>query len=170
MSQPFIGEIRMISFANAPAGWVLCDGRTFSIWDHEELYNVIGTTYGGDGSSSFKVPDMRGRVPVHKGIDQDNIKYVVGQSGGTETVGLSPNELAAHTHTALVTGADAAQSVPLVNCVPAVAGETVYLALNPAPVPMSALTSGAGQSTGHENMMPYVCINYMISFKGIYPS
>jgi microcystin-dependent protein len=178
---PYVGEIRIFGGNFAPAGWMLCQGQLLPISENETLFNLIGTTYGGDGQLNFALPDLQGRVPTHQGTSQQGVTYVIGQKAGVESVTLTVNQLPSHSHT--VQTATAAQggavAVPASNTV--LADET----LNPAPAqpPAAYLPPGGAQvalgpksiaSTGgsqpHDNMQPFLVINFIISLFGIFPS
>ena len=165
MGTPYVGEIRLFAGNFAPLGWEFCDGRSLAISEYEVLFNLIGTIYGGDGQSTFNVPDLRGRVPVHQG-PQD----VIGSRAGVESVTLATAQIPAHRH-AMV----ASTSVGNVNN----AGASV-LAVS-ASIPLyvedgvdSALAATSVQPVGgnqpHENMQPFLALNFIISLYGIYPS
>jgi len=162
---PFIGEIRLFAGATPPANWVFCQGQVMQIADNDALYQLIGTTYGGDGVSTFALPDLRGRVPMHVGPG-----FAQGQLAGTETVTLTTSQLPAHSHGA---GADSALGVSddPTGRVPArnAAGVTAY-----GPVATADLAAGSVLATGgaaaHNNMQPYLGVNYMISLFGVFPS
>lgn len=177
MTQPYVGEIRMFGGSFAPAGWAYCDGSLMPIAENETLFNLIGTTYGGDGQETFALPDLRGRVPVHRG-GRDGLNYLPGERGGVESVTLSVGQLPAHSH--LVSASSATPpptggGVNVTGGVPYVPGSN---ALKPklyappgATVPMApgaVAASGAGQP--HDNMAPYLTINFIISLFGIFPS
>ncbi len=164
MSQPFVGEIRLFGGTFAPSGWAFCDGSLVAISQNPTLYQLLGTTYGGDGTNTFALPDMRGRFPLHQ-----SPSYPLGQSGGTETVALTTQQLPPHTHaigTGSVGTADAptgnvwAASTAVRQFAPGSDGTTMA-----APV---VGTAGAGQS--HENMPPFVAMSFIISLLGIFPS
>jgi len=164
MATPFVGEIRMFGGNFAPAGWASCDGQILSIAENETLFNLIGTTYGGDGQSTFGLPDLRGRVPLHM-----TNGFVIGQNAGTESVTLTLNQIPSHTHIpagATVGGSDS----PSGNVWGASTSGMPYsaapgnLVMNPASV------QPAGGSQPHDNMIPYQVVNYIISLFGIYPS
>lgn len=171
MSGAFVGEIRMFSFDRAPQGWMPCDGRLLNIMEHEVLFAFIGTTYGGDGVSTFGLPDMRGRVPLHQGTGPGFTSRVIGQRAGTETVALTVNQMPAHTHK-LVAAGGAATSTSPANALPAAiaAPDTMYIAetadiaLNPDTVAVV----GAGQA--HENRAPILAVNFCICAAGLFPS
>ena len=101
MSEPYIGEIRMVGFNFAPQGWAMCNGQLMSIGENDALFTLIGTTYGGDGQSTFALPDFRGRIPIHQGTGSSGTTYTIGERGDTETVTLTVNQIPAHTHPAL---------------------------------------------------------------------
>jgi microcystin-dependent protein len=151
----------------APAGWMLCDGQLLPISENETLFQLIGTTYGGDGQSTFALPDLRGRIPLHFGGD-----YAIGASGGAETVTLTTQQIPAHSHAPQAT-ANFANAASPQNNLPAaasVANVDAYGTDQPtAPVsPTSVDTTGGSQP--HTNLQPYLCINFIISLFGIFPS
>lgn len=165
MSECFIGEIRMFSGNYAPPGWLMCDGQLLTISDNEVLYALLGTTYGGNGSSTFGLPDLRGRVPLHK-----SATYPLGLKAGTETVTLMTNQLPAHTHVASAQS-DAGTASSPANAYWASTGNNIYSTTTTGLVPMNpASVSFAGGSQPHENMMPYLGISFIISTMGIWPS
>lgn len=165
MSDPYIGEIRMFAGNFAPLGWAICDGSVLSISENSALYSLLGTTYGGDGQTAFALPDLRGRAPLHQS-NTGNI-HPLGQKGGTETVTLTTVNLAAHTHPAAAgTGGTAVTSpngswwgTSTFNSYSTEAPNTTLNAIN---------ASGGGQP--HENMMPFLAINFIIALNGVYPS
>lgn len=168
MSTPFLGEIRATSFNFAPKGWALCNGQLLAINQNQALFAILGTTYGGNGINNFALPNLQGRTPLHFGGDT-----VLGQSGGAQSVTLNPSQLPAHQH-ALQASADLATSNQAANNVPASkprGGLNVYA---PAGSPTTALDpstlSAAGGSQAHDNMQPYLTINFIIALQGIFPS
>jgi len=178
MSTPFVGEIRMFGGNFAPVGWAFCDGALLPISEFETLFQLIGTTYGGDGQSNFALPDMRGRVPLHQGPLAGQ-SYVMGQMAGSETVTLSPAQMPGHTH--LVSASNAAPPPAVADvAVTGIAGTMVPASPMPKPkmyaapgvlVPMAPNTVPAvGGNQPHENMAPYLAVNFIISLFGIYPS
>lgn len=174
MSQPFIGEIRMFGFGRVPTGWQPCNGALLPISEYDALFALIGTTYGGDGQSTFAVPDLRGRLPVHQGQGPGLSNYVLGQRAGAENVTLLPSQMPSHTHTLQATTSAAVSTTPGPALVPgAVSGDTFYvntLTGNNA-APMSALMLGnGGASQSHENSMPTLTVQYCIAVFGIFPS
>jgi microcystin-dependent protein len=176
MSTPYIGEIRMFGFGTrgAPNGWQACDGSLLPISEYNALFSLIGTTYGGDGMTTFAVPDLRGRVPIHQGTGPGLSTYVIGQRAGTETVTVLPNQMPAHTHTLVATSRAATALTPGNTLLPAaVSGDDVYVSdvTGTTPASMSAQsTSLAGGSQPHENCMPTLTVQYCIATQGIFPS
>ena len=176
MSTPYIGEIRMFGFGTrgAPNGWQACDGSLLSIAEYTPLFSLIGTTYGGDGQTTFAVPDLRGRVPIHQGQGPGLSNYVLGQRAGTETVTVLPTQMPAHTHTLVVTSGAGAGVTPGNTTLPgSVSGDTFYASdiTGATALPMSAQSTGiAGGSQPHENCMPTLTVQYCIATQGIFPS
>jgi len=164
MSQPFVGEIRMFGGNFAPAGWMFCEGQLLSIAANDTLFNLIGTTYGGDGMSTFALPDLRGRLPVHVGPG-----LTLAQAGGSETVTLTVQQVPAHTHTLAASSAAATQTAPAGNLLAQADSGQLYLADTPA-VGLNVQSVGsAGGSQPHSNLGPYLCVSFIISLFGIYP-
>lgn len=174
MSQPYVGEIRMFGFGRTPNGWQACDGTLLPIAEYEVLYTLLGTTYGGDGQSTFGVPDLRGRLPIHQGTGPGLSNYVIGQKSGTESVTLLSQQMPAHTHTAVATTGAATALTPGIALLPgAVSGDNFYASdiTGATAVPMSAQSTGlAGGSQPHENCMPTLTVQYCIAWAGIFPS
>ena len=167
MSQPYVGEIRMFGGNFAPAGWMLCEGQLLPISQYEVLFNLIGTTYGGDGQSTFGLPDLRGRIPIHQGSGN-----VLAQQGGAEAVTLTVQQIPAHSHPLLATTNQASGTSPA-NQVPALTqAATITPYGTDAPlVPLSPNSvSTVGGSQPHNNCQPYLCINFIISLFGVFPS
>jgi len=174
MSQPYVGEIRMFGFGRTPNGWQACDGTLLPIAEYEVLYTLLGTTYGGDGQSTFGVPDLRGRLPIHQGTGPGLSNYVIGQKSGTESVTLISQQMPAHTHAAVATTGAATALTPGIALLPgAVSGDNFYASdvTGATAVPMSAQSTGlAGGSQPHENCMPTLTVQYCIAWAGIFPS
>jgi microcystin-dependent protein len=176
MSEPYIGEIRMFSFGSrgAPNGWQACDGSLLPISQYDVLFALIGTTYGGDGQTTFGVPDLRGRLPIHQGTGPGLSNYVIGQMAGTETATVLPTQMPAHTHTLVATTGAASSLTPGSTLLPgAVSGDSFYVSDVAAAtqVPMSTQSiSLAGGSQPHENTMPTLTVQYCIAWSGIFPS
>lgn len=164
MGTPYVGEIRMFGGNFAPLGWSFCNGSLLPIAEYETLFNLIGTTYGGDGQETFALPDLRGRLPMHQGSS-----YPIGMNGGTETVTLTTSQIPAHTHVMLGNNTDSGQSAPANNVFANTSGFDLYIGeadniMNPA------IVTPSGGSQPHENMMPFLCVSFIISLFGIYPS
>ena len=174
MGQPYIGEIRMFAGNFAPAGWAFCDGQLLPISENDALFVLIGTTYGGDGQETFALPSLSSRVPIHAGTGSEGITYILGETGGTESVTLSVQQTPTHSHAALATSASGSNISPA-NAVLAAAssaqpGVKTY-GLDTPLVSLSPQTlQPAGGSQPHENMQPFLCISFIISLFGIFPS
>ena len=168
MSQPYVGEIRMFAGSFAPAGWAFCAGQLMAISENDTLFNLIGTTYGGDGQATFGIPDLQGRAPLHSGT-LGGITYQLGEKDGDETVTINTNMMPSHTHP-LVGSNDTATTQDPTNNVFATSQPQVYfnLADNTANLAAQAI-GGTGGSQPHDNMQPYLCINFIISLFGIFP-
>jgi microcystin-dependent protein len=166
MGQPYVGEIRMFAGNFAPAGWMFCEGQLLPISENETLFNLIGTTYGGDGQSTFALPDLRGRVPLHFGNG-----FTQAETGGAETVTLSVAQTPAHTHPLLGTSANGTSPNPGGN-VPAQTISTIQpYTVEPTTLNMNAAAIGpVGGSQPHNNFQPYLCLDFIISLFGIFPS
>jgi microcystin-dependent protein len=168
MSQPFVGEIRMFAGNFAPAGWAICAGQLLAIAENDTLFNLIGTTYGGDGQSTFALPDLRSRVPVHMGTLAGGSSYTIGQFGGEEAVTLTVNQTPAHTHPAQCsTAATSPSPAGGVWAASDVADFTPGANANAAMSP--GAVGAAGGSQPHDNMVPHLPINFIISLFGIFP-
>jgi microcystin-dependent protein len=167
MGQPYIGEIRLFAGNFPPAGWYACDGSLLPISENDALFALIGTTYGGDGQSTFALPDLRGRVPVHQSASS-----VIGQSGGVETVTLTTDQMPVHAHALLGSSASATSTTPS-GTVPATQAEVTALVYG-TDAPLTTMSpqvlQPAGDGQPHDNMQPYVCVTFIISAFGIFPS
>lgn len=167
MAQPYVGEIRMFAGNFAPAGWMFCEGQLLPISENETLFQLIGTTYGGDGQETFSLPDLRGRIPIHQGNG-----FILAETGGVEEVTLTVQQIPNHNHTLLGTGGLATTN-DVANNVPANStGATVFPYGTDVPTttlsPQSLVPSGGSQP--HTNFQPYLCIDFIISLFGIFPS
>lgn len=165
MAQPYVGEIRMFAGNFAPAGWMFCEGQLLPISENETLFQLIGTTYGGDGQSTFALPDLRGRVPIHMGSG-----FILAETGGVETVTLSVQQMPAHLHPMLASASTANQTTPqtTVPATPTVI-DLYRAALANSPMAAQAV-SPTGGSQPHQNFQPYLCVDFIISLFGIFPS
>jgi microcystin-dependent protein len=165
MAQPYVGEIRMFAGNFAPAGWMFCDGRLLPISENETLFQLIGTTYGGDGESTFALPDLQGRLPIHQSGD-----FVLAETGGAETITLTVSQIPAHSHPLLANSGSAADANPQGDLLAEQLAVSAYQSQNPS-VPMAAQSiSPTGGSQPHDNFQPYLCVSFIISLFGIFPS
>ncbi|WP_288579623.1 MULTISPECIES: phage tail protein [Lysinibacillus] len=169
MSDQYLGEIRMFSGNYAPQGWAFCDGREMKISNNEALYSLIGTTYGGDGVSTFALPDLKGRIPIHQGeISTTKTNYSLGQKDGTEKVTLTLDQLANHSH-GIQCASDGGTSNSPQDNVWAKSSVQQYSLANPDAKMKSSAVSAVGGNQAHENMMPYLTLTYIIALQGMYP-
>ncbi|MEE4377889.1 MAG: tail fiber protein [Candidatus Competibacteraceae bacterium] len=170
MSEPFLAEVRMVGFNFAPRGWAFCDGQILPINQNQSLYSLLGTTYGGDGRTSFALPDLRGRVPIHVGRSNGGADHRLGQKSGEETHTLAVNEMPNHDHVLQASTTDANESSP--------AGHVLARSVTPeayrAPQNLGAMHAGTVTNVGggqaHENMQPYIAVNFCIALQGLFPS
>ncbi|MGH9666665.1 MAG: phage tail protein [Bryobacteraceae bacterium] len=163
-SSPYVGMLLLVPYNFAPASWMFCAGQSLAISENDTLFNLIGTTFGGDGQSTFNLPDLRGRTPVHQGPG-----YVIGQRGGVENVTLTGNQLPSHTHSVSASSGAQNSSVPSNNVL--ASGPLTYVPngqTNGAMAPASIASNGGSQP--HANLQPYLTLNWIISLFGIYPS
>jgi microcystin-dependent protein len=167
MAQPYVGEIRIFAGNFAPAGWMFCSGAVLPISEYDVLFNLIGTTYGGDGQSTFNLPDLRGRIPVHQGEG-----FSVSQTGGAEQVTLNVQQLPRHSHSALASGDIANAPTPTSDVLGKSSQVSTFIAgtTNPSQRMNSRSIMPAGSTLPHTNFQPYLCVNFIISLFGIYPS
>jgi len=176
MSQPYVGEIRMFAGNFAPAGWMLCQGQLLPISEWEVLFNLIGTTYGGDGQETFALPNLMSRVPVHVGQGQGLSSYVIGESGGVENVTLTVPQIPSHTHVlgATNTGQTQAPTALTIPAFPTSTKGNVHIYGPPPATGTVTLNAGTIQPIGgsqpHDNMKPFLVINFIISMFGVFPS
>ena len=172
MAQPYVGEIRMFAGNFPPNGWMFCEGATLAISENETLFQLIGTTYGGDGQSTFNLPNLASRIPIHMGTGPDGTTYQIGEMAGVEQVTLTTQQIPSHTHqltgtATQATTAAAAQNVPAK--APVLATQT-YGTDNPPDTLNAGTIGAAGGSQPHENVQPFLCINFIISLFGIFPT
>lgn len=169
MSEGFVGEIRMFGGNFAPAGWAFCDGQLLPISENETLFTLIGTTYGGDGQETFALPNLQGRLPLHQGSD-GGVTYQLAEEGGVESVTLTVNQMPAHSHALSMSATIPDQFVPT-NNVTAEATKRFYTANATNLQPMAANAIGSdGGSQPHDNLQPYLCVSFIISLFGVFPS
>jgi microcystin-dependent protein len=166
MAQPYVGEIRMFAGNFAPAGWMFCEGQLLPISENETLFNLIGTTYGGDGQSTFALPDLRGRLPLHQGNG-----FVLAESAGSEEITLTVSQIPSHTHPLLGSTAIASSNAPQNSVVAQdnIVGVDFYIEDTPTANMAATAISTVGGSQPHTNFQPYLCVNYILSLFGIFP-
>ena len=168
MSEPFIGEVRLVGFNFAPRGWAFCDGQILAIQSYTALFSLLGTTYGGDGRTTFGLPDLRGRTPIGVGTGPGLTPRTWGAKGGVESVTLNATQIPPHSHTVNVSGESADSNKPQGN---ELASGQFYHATSTSQAQLAAGTvanTGGGQS--HENMEPFLVMRWCIALTGIYPS
>lgn len=167
---PYVGEIRMFAGNFAPNGWMFCEGQTLPISENEVLFQLIGTTYGGDGEETFNLPNLASRVPIHMGTGPDGVTYQIGEMAGVESVTLSTQQIPVHNHALLVSTAGGNLNGPGGN----VTGESAAIKIYIDDTPTAAMNAGCvtpvGGSQPHENCQPFLCINFIISLFGVFPS
>lgn len=168
MSEPFLAEVRMVGFSFAPRGWAFCDGQILPISQNQSLFSLLGTTYGGDGRTSFALPDLRGRTPTHVGSSDGGASHPLGQKSGEETHTLSVAEMPQHRHAVQASSVNADAPIPAGNVL--AAANNVYRdATNLIGLRAGAITAtGGGQA--HGNMQPFLAVNFCIALEGLFPS
>lgn len=173
MSEPYLGQVIAVGFNFAPVGWALCNGQTLAISENIALFQLLGTTYGGDGVNTFQLPDLRGRVSVCAGQGPGLQPYLQGELAGRENVTLIAGQIGAHTHNFMATSTAAAGAAPGPGLVLAAAatGDEVYSnAGADTTLAGSSISQAPGGSLPHENRQPYTVINYIIALQGVFPS
>ena len=165
MAQPYVGEIRMFAGNFAPAGWMFCEGQLLPISENATLFQLIGTTYGGDGQSTFALPDLRGRVPIHQGNG-----FTLAENGGVEVVTLTVSQIPAHSHAYLATTSNANDTNAQNNVAAQPTSGFAYLNAAPPAAMSNTSVSPVGGSQPHNNFQPYLCVDFIISLFGIFPS
>ena len=164
MSNPFVGEIRMFGGNFAPAGWMFCEGQLLPISENETLFNLIGTTYGGDGQSTFGLPDLRGRLPIHQGNG-----FILAETGGAEEVTLTVNQIPAHSHALVATLSPGDINIPGGNLTAESAAVKIYVADVAGGQMAPTVITPVGGSQPHTNFQPYLCVDFIISLFGVFP-
>jgi len=170
MAQPYVGEIRMFAGNFAPVGWMFCEGQQLPISENETLFQLIGTTYGGDGESTFNLPNLSSRVPIHMGTGPDGITYPLAQMAGTEEVTLSMQQIPNHSHPMLASTGPGGSNAPSGNVTAQSASVKMYIADAPSGAMNAQVVTPVGGSQPHENCQPFLCINYIISLFGLFPN
>lgn len=170
MGNPYIGEIRMFGGNFAPAGWAFCDGQSMPISENDALFTLIGTTYGGDGEETFNLPNLQSRVPIHMGTGPSGTTYQIGEMAGVESVTLTTQQIPIHTHPMIANSGLASEFAPGGRIFAQPQAVDAYVQPPPA-VPLSAQScSAVGGSQPHENLQPFLCINFIISLFGVFPT
>jgi microcystin-dependent protein len=171
MSEPFVGEIRMFGGNFAPRGWAFCDGQLLAVSQNDALFSLLGTIYGGDGRTTFGLPDLRGRIPIHAGSGPGLSPRRLGAKAGTETETITVNTLAAHSHTLHGSDDPGGDTAPAGNLPGTGAGTNLYSTSTPDKTLNSAtIMDNSGGSQSHTNLMPSLCVHFIIALVGIYPS
>ncbi len=170
MGQPFIGEIRMFGGNFAPAGWAFCDGQLVPISENDTLFTLIGTTYGGDGQETFALPNLMSRVPIHMGTGSSGTTYQLGESGGVEEVTLTTQQTPIHTHPLIASTGGGNANAPAGNLTGESAAVKIYISEAPSAAMNPQAVTPVGGSQPHDNMQPFLCISFIISLFGVFPS
>ena len=165
---PFVAEIRIFPFNFAPRGWVWCDGQILPLSQNTALFSLLGTTYGGNGTNNFALPDFQGRVPMHPGQGPGLSLHTLGEAGGTETVTLLESQIPSHTHQIKNSSEDAETNEVAGNSM-AKATEAVYSNSNPNTKMSESTLTSVGGDQPHNNMMPYITYNFCIALQGVFP-
>ncbi len=169
MSEPFLAEVRIVGFNFAPRGWAFCDGQILPINQNQSLYSLLGTTYGGDGRTSFALPDLRGRTPIHVGSSNGST-HLLGQKGGEETHTLNAAEMPQHKHSVQGSSTDGDTSTAVGNVLAREVG-SVYDQSGTTLIDLTSAFIGAnGGGQAHDNMQPYLVLNFCIALQGLFPS
>jgi microcystin-dependent protein len=169
MSEPFVGEIRMFAGNFAPRGWAYCDGQLLAVSQNDALFSLLGTIYGGDGRTTFGLPDLRGRIPVHAGSGPGLSPRRLGAKLGTESETLTVNQLPSHGHPLQATTTAATQRQPLGNALATSTGQVYTELLDPQAMSPSSI-GAVGGGGSHSNLMPFLCVHFIVALVGIYPS
>ena len=170
MSEPFVGEVRMFAGNFAPRGWAFCDGQLLATSQNDALFSLLGTIYGGDGRTTFGLPDMRGRIPIHAGDGPGLSPRRLGAKAGAENVTLTVNQIPSHTHRAVASTTVSVDNNPQGQLTGESPSVSVYLANAGTQFMSTNAITNVGGSRSHTNLQPFLCINYIIALVGIYPS
>lgn len=166
---PYVGEIRMFAGSFAPVGWMFCNGQSLRISENDVLFQLIGTTYGGDGQETFNLPDLQSRIPLHMGTGPDGTTYQIGEMAGTEQETLTVQQIPNHSHPLVASNTTANSPNPSDHILASSTAMKPYIN-DVAGVALNNQITPAGGSQPHENMKPFLCINYIISLFGFFPS
>lgn len=169
MAQPFVGQLLVVGFNFAPQGYATCSGQLMAISQNTTLFQLIGTTYGGDGQQTFGLPDLRGRIGMHQGVGVLGSSYIIGQQAGVEQVTLNVNQMAGHTHS-ISCSSNTQDSNDPSGAVMAVAADNRYGAAPPSAAMASAMMSSIGSNQPHENRQPFLVLNWVIALAGVFPT
>jgi microcystin-dependent protein len=171
LADPFVAEIRIFPFNFTPQGWARCDGQLMPLSQNTALFSLLGTTYGGDGKSTFALPDLQGRAPMHPGQGPGLSLHDLGETGGSEAVTLLESEIPAHSHGLMAQGAPADTNLPAGNALARVIGATPYRSPTGAPLVSMApdALAPAGGDAPHNNMQPYLTFHFCIALQGVFP-
>jgi microcystin-dependent protein len=172
MSEPYIGEIKMFAGNFAPRGWAFCDGQLLAVSQHDALFSLLGTIYGGDGRTTFGLPELRGRLPIHTGTGPGLSERRMGAKIGSETVNVNANQVPAHNHNMRVSSVAGTQNIPSGGFLASSPGVRLFRPTPPVGIPLATNSIGPspGGSQNHTNVMPYLCVNFIIALTGIFPS
>lgn len=170
MADPFVAEIRIFPFNFAPKGWAFCNGQLLPISQNTALFSLLGTTYGGDGKSTFSLPDMQGNAPMHPGQGPGLSQHFLGEAGGTETVTLLESEMPTHSHSLMASVQEAGSRLPANETFASGVGGIAQYAAPGALTPLSpSAVTPSGGSAPHNNMQPYLTLNFNIALQGVFP-
>lgn len=170
MGEPYVGEIRMFAGNFAPVGWMFCEGQSLSIAENDVLFTLIGTTYGGDGEETFNLPNLASRVPIHMGAGPDGTTYQIGEMGGTEQETLTVQQIPTHSHPFTCSTSIATESSPSGNVLAQSTVANMYIQDSPDGSLAASSVQPVGGSQPHENTQPFLCISFIISLYGVFPS
>lgn len=170
MAQPYIGEIRLFAGNFNPNGWMFCEGQLLPISENETLFQVIGTTYGGDGEATFALPNLSSRVPIHRGTGPSGVTHPIGEAAGTEQETLTVQQIPVHTHAMLHSSEPAGQTSPANEVLGTGGTISLFRAPSPNTTMNPAMITPVGGSQPHTNLQPYLCLNFIISLFGLFPS
>jgi microcystin-dependent protein len=170
MGEPFVGEIRIFGGNFAPAGWAFCDGQTLPISENDTLFNLIGTTYGGDGQETFNLPNLQSRVPIHAGTGSSGTTYTLSEMAGTEQETLTTQQIPIHSHALIGSTANGTEAAPAGSLLATSTTLQPYAQVSPSDASFNASSiTPVGGSQPHENVQPFLCVNFILSLFGVFP-
>ncbi|MCP4306838.1 MAG: phage tail protein [bacterium] len=170
MADPFVGEIRMFAGSFAPPGWAFCDGQLLAVSQNDALFSLFGTIYGGDGRTTFGLPDLRGRVPIHAGSGPGLSPRQLGSSAGAETETVTLPSLTAHSHAYQASAHLADEAHPTGNVLAQPTAASPYFPAAPSVGMATSAVGDVGGNQSHQNLMPFLCVNFIVALLGVYPS